>query len=91
MVRGKLNEAIEDAPGAMSDNSSHATQRAPSRDNIKAYYLKPDLTDRLDELMARWGVGQSELVAWLLSHALADVESGSLKPTWETKKRAKLL
>ena len=78
MGKGKLNEAIEDAPGAMSDNSSHATQRAPSRDNIKAYYLKPDLTDRLDELMARWGVGQSELVAWLLGHALADVESLSL-------------
>ncbi len=45
----------------------------------RTYAITPDLVARLDEAVCKFRVGHSDLVRYLLSVALDQVESGSLE------------
>jgi len=89
MAKDRLDEAL--TAGQPEDAKTPAGKPPPpSKEWNVSLYLSPELKSRLDHLQTEWDVNTSELVRFLLGHALEAVDKGKIKPKRETVTRVRL-
>ena len=87
MAKDRLDEALT---AAEPEDANAPAGKSPSKDWTVSVYVGPELKSRLERLQTEWDVNASELVRFLLGHALEAVDKGKLKPKRETVTRVRL-
>jgi len=88
MAKDRLDQALTAAQP--EDANAPMGGKAPSKEWTISVYVGPEIKSRLERLQTEWDVNGSELVRFLLGHALEAVDKGKVKPKRETVTRVRL-
>jgi len=87
MAKDRLDEALT---AAEPEDANAPGGKYPSKEWAISVYVGPEIKSRLERLQTEWDVNTSELVRFLLGHALEAVDKGKLAPKRETVTRVRL-